>query len=394
MSVTVKIGGSIAGLKAALTKGKQEVNNFAKVLKTAVAGASVAMAGRWISSQISAVVDRLDELGKKARGLGLTAEEMQKIEYAAKSANVPVDKVSASITKMLDTVAGAASGNKSASDALARIGLTAKELQGMGVYDQFTTLVEAIKSIPDPAERAAAAMDIFGKGLAQNAAFFADFSQNVEAFKKSGRMISDEDVRAAEEIKKAMLEIEQSWQRILVNTGYIRAKADIMSQLAEMASGNGDAWINYGDEFIKRAVRVLFPWTNFTGTADAVDKYFDETNYGAIPFRRSKTAKTPQQIAEEEANAAVDAALVDFFGDLASAVDNIADKVDATKQPRSAMRGGGDPTFTDALRRVGGDLGYNYRGNQQQFVKAAADASERAAEALEAIHQQGVTLRG
>ena len=360
MSVTVKIGGSIAGLKAALTNGKTAVGNWSKSIKSMVAGIGTAFAAFGLTRSLKGMIDDLDTMSKRARAMGVTVEEMQLLEYAAKSANMGLDQLSQGMARSMQLVSDALGGDEKAIAKLERLNVSIDNLKGAGAYQIIEQIAAGLVTIEDPVERISALMDVMGAKVGKNVQFFTDFADRVQALRESGGLIRNEDAQAAEAINQALTNAARSIRSIVVDTGILRKIAEAFGWAADVAKGAKAGGLTYGN--------LSEPNT--------------QEYHEALPFRPSTTS-----VAAREAAAAKK---------LADAVDTVADNVTAkSKKLGSVGRGGGgDSAMTDSLRRVGGDLGYNYRGNQQQFVKAAADASERAAAALEAINQQGVTLRG
>lgn len=401
MSVTVKIGGSIAGLKGALKNAEGIVQNFGRKLKgfrigSMLAGgitAAVAAATAMAASKFRQLVDKLDDLGKRARGFGMTAEQIQGIDEAARKSNISLEAVGGSISRVFDTVANARNGVKSAVDALAKVGVTVEELSGISSYQIFEKLVKAVSDIPDPTERASAAMDVFGKALAKNTAFFQDFQQNVDAFKASGRLISDEDVKAAEQIKDYMAEIEASWNAILIKTGAIKTVAGGMGGAREVSEGKIDPL-----DVVYEYTRLLVKGVTL-GMVD-FDKALPNTHYDALPLTRSETSfeaqkrQSAEAIADAVENGLDESEYLEAMEEMSAAVESVADTVTGKNKPTGALgRGGGDPTFTDALRRVGGDAGGIYRAGDN-YAKTTAEATKAMADGIDAMQRNGITLRG
>ena len=409
--IKVTIGGSVAGLKAALNQAESQVQKFGKKVKTFFGGFGGMLAGAGIGFGLKKMIDDLDNLGKRASGLGMTAEEMQKIEYAAQSSNVAVEQLGSVLPRMMDTVAEAAGGSQKAVDALAKLGLTAEQLKDKRPYEVFTTLVEAVRAIPDPMQRVSAAMDIFGKGLAKNMNFFDEFAENVKALENSGRMLSDEDVNAAKEINQNLTDAAAAIRAIVVDTGVLRGLVEVISRY-RAAFGEGklreqtgveQTWYSRALDVAENVEKLYNPFSWFTGggvraardlVTDATGGSMVENYAEALQLTPSTTAKTPAQLAEEERqrNENIDKALEDFFGDLSEAVDEVAEKTTASKTPRSLMRGE-DPTFTDALRRIGGDAGGVYRQGDN-YARTTAEATKAMAENIDNMTRNGINLRG
>jgi len=77
------------------------------------------------------------------------------------------------------TISSAAGGSKEATKALAALGLSVEDLATQTSTQQFQTIASAINSIENPAQRAAAAVAVFGKSGAQLLPTFRELPENL-----------------------------------------------------------------------------------------------------------------------------------------------------------------------------------------------------------------------
>jgi hypothetical protein len=106
---------------------------------------------------------RIEERKDAADVLGMTYNEMQAIEVAATLANMPVDRLSGTFGRLLKTVALAGEGSKEAEKDLSRLGITLRDIEGLTSFQVLELVADRLVSISSPAERAAAAMELFGR---------------------------------------------------------------------------------------------------------------------------------------------------------------------------------------------------------------------------------------
>src|SRR5690606_34764598 len=100
---------------------------------------------------------------KLADRLGLTTEALAGLNHAAELSGVSQESLSRSMEKMLNTIGEAAGGSKTATVALGRLGLSAEQMASMSADQQLAAIADGLNSVASPAERAAAAQDIFGR---------------------------------------------------------------------------------------------------------------------------------------------------------------------------------------------------------------------------------------
>ena len=104
-----------------------------------------------------------DRLDKMAARTGVSVEALSELGYAARLSGSSIDEVEGAVRVMQRTLGAAAAGSSAATEAFTRLGLSLEDLQGLKPEDQFTAVATALGGIQDPTERAAAAMQVFGR---------------------------------------------------------------------------------------------------------------------------------------------------------------------------------------------------------------------------------------
>ena len=103
------------------------------------------------------------EIADLAEKAGTSVEAISSLAYAARRSHVEVESLATGIKKMQVNITAAARGGKEAQEALAGIGLTAGELSRLLPQEQLRRIADHIAAIPNPTERAAAAVKLFGR---------------------------------------------------------------------------------------------------------------------------------------------------------------------------------------------------------------------------------------
>lgn len=101
--------------------------------------------------------------GRLADRMGITTQKLTGLQHAGAMAGVGTEEVTNGLEKMLHSLGEAATGSGTAAVAFAHLGLNAQQLANMSPDQAFTSIAEGLKNIGNPAERAAVAMEIFGK---------------------------------------------------------------------------------------------------------------------------------------------------------------------------------------------------------------------------------------
>jgi hypothetical protein len=123
----------------------------------------------------------IDDTSKLAARLGMTYGELAGLSLAGDLAGVSMDTIGAAVTKADVAFVRAAEGSKTAADAFASIGLSLDDLQGLSAAERFDAIVDAIAALPTEAQRAEAAVQLFGRSGAQLLPLFAGGAEGIAA---------------------------------------------------------------------------------------------------------------------------------------------------------------------------------------------------------------------
>lgn len=149
-----------------LEKKFAAVGKFAATMLAAPAAALGAAA-----LGIGKALDTGGGLSDMANQTGIAAGELQKLQQEFKLNGKEAGDVGAAVNKMQKAIASG-----SADAMLTKMGLTMEQLREATPTEQFHAIGGAINGIADPAQRAAAAMEIFGKSGGSMLAMFASGS--------------------------------------------------------------------------------------------------------------------------------------------------------------------------------------------------------------------------
>jgi len=173
--VTVTLGAKDTGLQNALKKTQSSVTALKPAMAGIAAAGAAAFAGLAIAAAgVKKALDLGGTLSDVAGQTGMTAGRVMLLQTAFEQAGIGADQVGPAINKMQRALSDAASGTGPAAEAIARLGLNATDLANMSPDQAFSTLGEAINAIGNPTQRAAAAMEIFGRSGGKMLTLFGD----------------------------------------------------------------------------------------------------------------------------------------------------------------------------------------------------------------------------
>lgn len=119
-----------------------------------ITGAMLAAAQQFASSG--------DEINKMAQRTGASTEALSELRYAAGQSGASIEDLEGGMQKMAKAVDSAREGSKGARDTFARLGISMDQLNEPPDA-QLELFAERLSAVADPSERAALAMEVFGK---------------------------------------------------------------------------------------------------------------------------------------------------------------------------------------------------------------------------------------
>lgn len=123
---------------------------------------------------------RLAELSDRT---GVAVDKVMLLERAFQNTGVGADSLGPILNKMQKAIVDAGDGSSKAADAFTQLGIPLSTLQNLSPDEQLKAIGKAIAGIPDPAERAAVSMEIFGKSGGALNQVFANMDGELETAK-------------------------------------------------------------------------------------------------------------------------------------------------------------------------------------------------------------------
>lgn len=145
-----------------------------------------------------------DDIQRTADRTGLMTDEVQKLSYIASQSGNTLEEMTGAIGQMQNRLA---SGDQSAVAALKNLNLTFEELSRLSPYEQLEKIAQSVSQIPNPANRAQVAMDLFGRsGIAILPTLTAQF----HALGEEAPRMSDQTVKALDKAGDALNKFQLS----------------------------------------------------------------------------------------------------------------------------------------------------------------------------------------
>lgn len=169
-ALSVKIGVDTADFRKGIDDAKKRLTEFTVttddvkkgLLAVAAAGAAVATA---TAALVRNAINVADQMGKAASKIGITTEELSKLQYAAELSGVEAGTLQSSLNRLTIGMSEAAQGSGQANDAFRALGITVKNQDGTlrSSTDVMGDLADQFSNMRDSSEKTALAIRIFGK---------------------------------------------------------------------------------------------------------------------------------------------------------------------------------------------------------------------------------------
>jgi hypothetical protein len=221
------------------------------VVKTAAIGLIASLSIGAFTRIAKAGLDYAGSLGEVAQQLGVSTKFLQEFRFAATQNGASLEQADTALGKFSITLGKAFSGNKAAAESVTGLGLSLKELKAQSDSERFASVADAIGKIKDPAQKASAAIAIFGKG---GLAIVPTLNLLGEGFRRAaadaeqfGLILSDSQIQSADKTADKIAQLQQALQTKIAGTVADNAEAIgvLANSLANLAAKAIQAFAAY-----------------------------------------------------------------------------------------------------------------------------------------------------
>lgn len=223
---------------------KSNLDEFARGFKTAFATGAIVAGVAAVSTAMSGLFRKFDEVADGAKRIGTSAETFQQLQYAAEQSGVAMDTLEGAITRMQRSLGDIGLGKgKAAADALRELGMSSAALEGMAPEQVMLALLDALSQVQDKTRQAALGAAIFGKSFTDLRPAMEDGAQGLRELmqqaKNVGAVMSNETVAAGEAFNDAMARLKEVGTVAL--SEFFEPILPLLTQLARGLTDSGDA---------------------------------------------------------------------------------------------------------------------------------------------------------
>ena len=179
-TVSTKMVLDTSGFNKGIKSAESSISKFksmaggAAMAGVAAGFAAATAAAVGLAVGVKNVLDIGGALSDLSTRTGVAAGELRVLQEAFKQNGLSAEQVGPAINKLQRALIEAGEGTGPAVKAFEMLGMSAESLRGMDASSQFQAIGAAINALPDPAARAAAAMQIFGRSGGELLTLFAN----------------------------------------------------------------------------------------------------------------------------------------------------------------------------------------------------------------------------
>lgn len=184
----------IKGDKASAKEAENSVDRLAEKFKGLAEVAKIALEAFFVEKTfefLERTAESAEHLARTAARLGTSAEDFQKLDYAAKQTGATTEDLTNGLSFLARSMDAAHQGAGDQALAFQRLGVHLKNADGSAknVQEVFYDVADAMKATDDPAKRARISMELFGRGsreliptLMQGSEALRGFGEEAERF--------------------------------------------------------------------------------------------------------------------------------------------------------------------------------------------------------------------
>jgi hypothetical protein len=258
--LVAKITADASEFKKALTESERDIQGLGKTTKTETKsiadnfktlGKTMAIVGASITAVMTGIIFSFTKVGSELYDLslktGVSAKSLAGLKYAAEQSGASLGTVEMAIRRVAMAMSDAESDTSASAKAFDKVGLSLSELRGLKPEQQFLMIANAIAKVPDPMQRAAIAVDLFGRTGTDMLPMLADGADGLQKLIDKGIKLSgwtDEGAKSADDFGDAIATLKTAFvglMNVLGNTltktllPFITGLTEVISKVSDLS---------------------------------------------------------------------------------------------------------------------------------------------------------------
>lgn len=209
-----RFGRSIRNVSSEASKSEGSIAGFVGSISGQLQALGVAVGAGTLARFAKQALDAAGGLGELASQIGVSTDLLQALQYAGTQAGLSSEQLEAALARLTRTIGDAANGEKKAIDGFNALGVGVLDAGGKvrSTEDVLLDVARALAGINDPAQRAAAVVDLFGKAGQKMLPLLEGGEQGIRAFiaeaKNMGLILGEDAIGAADKAADKIAALE------------------------------------------------------------------------------------------------------------------------------------------------------------------------------------------
>ena len=218
----------------------RQINERTKKLKSSFGGlatAAVGLAGAvGIGALLSSMRDLGDRIGKVSTQIGISAVNLQKLQFSAEQSGLSTDTLNTAMQKFAINIGKANDGAKIQEEAFSSLGIETKNLDGTtkSIFNLFKETSDGLGTLTDKTLQARLASELFGRTGVEMTVLFNEGAEGIE---KYGNQLASVNGIIGEDSINAIQRFNDSWNLMAKTVRGFLLDSKILNLLSDIIDG-------------------------------------------------------------------------------------------------------------------------------------------------------------
>lgn len=223
-----------------------------------------------------AIVREFADIADAANKVGISAEDLQAYQYAAKLAGSGAEEMTAALLKFSKAAGGADEESSQLAKIFAANGVAMKDAEGnlLPLNELLRRYADLVSRAADDQKAAAMAAVGFGKAGAGMVPVLRDMAGGIDGIRdkaqRAGVVLSDDLISKADDfddkLTAATMRLKSGWAELILETGLLTGAFDALTPAID---GNARSFVNWANELKNNVKSVAAPVLSFIGEMHA-----------------------------------------------------------------------------------------------------------------------------
>lgn len=205
-------GAHFKNMEGTLGSFQSKLGGVSSAINLLAGGLIAGALGSAISNTVRGFSEFADEIGKVQIRTGLSADELQKLKFAAEQSDVGFQQLTFGLTRLQRALEEGKKPGTEMRRTLEDVGFSSEKLKGVKIDEAVNIIADKFKGMSDATQRSAEAIKIFGRSGAALVPFFSQGAEGIENLKKKavelGIVFSDDAIAQGNQLDNELKQLK------------------------------------------------------------------------------------------------------------------------------------------------------------------------------------------